>query len=681
MPAKDKNWIRKPLRIAAKQSRINNEDIAETFERFTLGMHCNVEQLCHIFKANDPEDPDAFTGEFMEELHGDMLDEYIANAHKNGVKIICYILLHQLFEKDRRNHPEWLQLKKNGEPVLIYYCDYGGCPTSTWGTEFTIQRIADLCKHDIDGIFLDGPLFFNECCYCDSCKKKFKETYNKELVDATYAEFTQFRLDEITTFIANIRHTVDSVNPNIVLYLNNSALRNDILGSNTRRLAPYVDIIGAEGGFFPAGKSDSLYMCSAFAKDIEDKAEGMPTVIFTKAERSPSAFITHTAAETTRVFAQTVANGANIWYGIHGSIDNVDTEAGQAAKKFFEFLEQNEPYYTDTKSIADAAIMWSMPTANFYASSVSASDFTGDGKESNVEYRADHRSEYMGFVEMLEHEHILFDSIDDVSIETRLDSYPLVILPACGSMSESNKEALRKYVSNGGTVIASFDTGVFNEYCTEKDCKFFEELFGVKYQGALKHNDRRDYMHLVEDSFPGLEPILMVPNLTIALETTTATALGWLYEPCPGSYKELKQFTTPAITKNTYGKGQAILFAGNIGSQYETFKPQRMRRVVSRLINSAISKRFETNAPACVEATLREQEDAYILHIINNTVDGNRPIERNIPIYDLTFELNVGPITSIKALKDENVSFSPTSTGAHIELDKLVDYSVIVLYK
>ena len=93
MPAKDKNWIRKPLRIAAKQSRINNEDIAETFERFTLGMHCNVEQLCHIFKANDPEDPDAFTGEFIEELHGDILDEYIANAHKNGVKIICYILL------------------------------------------------------------------------------------------------------------------------------------------------------------------------------------------------------------------------------------------------------------------------------------------------------------------------------------------------------------------------------------------------------------------------------------------------------------------------------------------------------------------------------------------------------------------------------------------------------------
>lgn len=682
MAAQNKNWIKNPMRIAAKQSRLSHEKVEDNFNRFTLDFHCNVEQLNHIFKGTDPEDPDAYSGEFIEEMHGEALDKYLENAHSHGIKIICYFLLHQIFEKDRRNHPEWIQVDKNGNPIIIYGCDYAGCPCSPWGTDYTLKRIAELCTHDIDGIFLDGPVFYPNCCYCDSCKAKFRQKYGKELVDATYAEYMEFRLDELTAFVANIRSEVDKVNPNIVLYLNNSALCSDFLGSNTRRLSPYVDIIGAEGGFFEAINGKSLYTCSAFAKDIEDKAEGKPTVIFTKAERAPSPFTTHTAAETKRVLAQTVANGANIWYGIHGPIESVETEAGIATKDFFTFLEKNEEYYTDTKNVANAAIMWSVPTANNYAASIRAGDFAGKGSKVDSELRADHTAEYMGFVELMSHNHILFDSIDEVSLESKINNYPLIILPCCAAMSESNKKALLKYVGNGGTVLATYDIAIMDEQGNDTDYTFLKELFGIEYQGVVCHDEHYDYLELSDDAFSGIVPTVMTAEKSVALETTTASVLARFYELLSGRYKELKGLSTPAITVNSYGKGKAIYIAENMGSQYASLKMGQVSKIFARLISKALPKTVETNAPSCVEITVREQENAYILHLINNSTDCGRPIENTLPIYDLDFTLNLGkPLKAAKALNNEEITFTSNDRGGKIHLNKLADYTAIVLEK
>lgn len=681
MAANNKDWINKPMRIAAKQSRLSHEKIEDNFNRFPKAFHCNVEQMNHIFKGTDPLAPDAYSGEFIEEMHSEMLDKYVENAHKNGVKIICYFLLHQIFEKDKNNHPDWIQVDKNRNPVIIYGCDYAGCPCSAWGSEYTLKRISQLCTHNIDGIFLDGPVFYPNCCYCDSCKEKFRQKYGKELVDATYDEYMEFRLYELTQFVANIRNEVNKVNPNIVLYLNNSALCSDFLGSNTRRLSPYVDIIGAEGGFFQAINSDSLYTCSAYAKDIEDKAEGKPIVIFTKAERAPSPFTPHTPAETKRVLAQTVANGANIWYGIHGPIETVDTETGLAVKEFFGFLEKNEQAYTGTRNIADAAVVCSLPTANYYASSILSGDFAGKGSKVDSKTRADHRNEYMGFVELMAHNHILFDSLDEVSLETKINNYSLVVLPCCAAMSESNKTALKKYVKNGGTVIASFDTAIMDETGTVTDYSFMEELFGIKYQEVICHDEHFDYLELTDNAFNGILPTVITGDKTIKLETTTATVQARFYELLSGRYKELKGLSTPAVTTNNFGKGKAVFIAENIGSQYGEFKTGQVSKMFSCLADEALERIIKTNAPACVEVTLRENNNAYILHIINNSTDCGRPIETTLPIYDLNFEICVNSVTSVKALKDEQIEFAVTQNGIKLHLNKLNDYTVIMLNK
>jgi len=676
-----KDWIQKPMRISAKQSKFSNEDDYEIFNRFTKEFHCNVEQVNHIFKATDPADLDAFTGEFKEELHGEKIDKYLDNAHKNGIKVICYICAHQLFVKDKNEHPEWLQVDKEGNYAIAYGTDYLGCLNTSWA-QYTIDRIAALCKHDVDGVFLDGPLFTPGCCYCDSCNEVFMKKYGKDIHDSSLREFMEFRVDALTDFVKKIRETMDSINPNIILYLNNSAVRPDIIGSNAHRLYPYVDIIASEGGFFTANNASTNYMCTAFAKDIENKAQGKPTVIFTKAERSPSSYVTHTAFETKRTLAQTVANGANTWYGIHGQIDSVNNEGGIATKEFFKFLSDNEEYYTNTQSVAKVALMWSMPTANYYSSSVDASDFTGEVREANGALKADHRTEYMGFVELLSHNHIPFDAIDDVTIEKKINNYEMIILPSCAAMSESNKQTLKEYVKNGGTVLASFEVGVYDEYCENLETSFMEELFGIKYNKVLSLDGRKQYMDIPKNSFPEIESYSQTPDLRIDLNADQAETICRFYLAGKGNYKELAGLGNPAITMNNYGKGKAILYAGSIGEFYITSKDKATRKVFRQITMDCVSNIIETNAPRCVEVILREQEERYILHIINHASDGCRPCDENIPVYDLSFDINVGnTLKSAMALKDEIIDFVPTINGAKISLDKLTDYTVIAIEK
>jgi uncharacterized lipoprotein YddW (UPF0748 family) len=142
--------------------------------------------------------------------------------------------------------PGWVQLDREGKPITAYGVYYLNCINSSWISFFT-QNIEKLCRHDIDGIFLDGPIFSQQGCFCEACQEKFRERYGKSLHEATYAEHLRFNIDSVTEYMRKTCALVKSVHPGILLYINNSALRADVTGCNTRRVEPYVDMIGAEG--------------------------------------------------------------------------------------------------------------------------------------------------------------------------------------------------------------------------------------------------------------------------------------------------------------------------------------------------------------------------------------------------------------------------------------------------
>jgi hypothetical protein len=159
---------------------------------------------------------------------------------------------------------------------------------------------------------LDGPILHK--CYCPACSKEFKAVYGKPITETSYGEHLSSNVDGITDFMKEIYGIVKSVNPELMLYINNSALRADVTGSNTRKVEPYVD-----------------------------------TVIFIAGDYKPRSFYMHTYHETKLYYAQSLANGANVWYGIQGPFDQMNTEGGKAAIEMNAFINKHKDICAGSK--------------------------------------------------------------------------------------------------------------------------------------------------------------------------------------------------------------------------------------------------------------------------------------------------------------------------------------------
>ena len=136
--------------------------------------------------------------------------KYIEEAHKRNFKVLIYFNVHAYDKKFALEHPDWVQKRDNGTIVdNLYGVKIAPCVNSPF-KDWSVNVIKELAtKHDIDGVFLDGPAYYPRACYCDHCRKKFKEKYGHELPrwedwgNSVWNKFVEFRYESIIVTHSN----------------------------------------------------------------------------------------------------------------------------------------------------------------------------------------------------------------------------------------------------------------------------------------------------------------------------------------------------------------------------------------------------------------------------------------------------------------------------------------------
>nr|HPJ21916.1 hypothetical protein [Clostridia bacterium] len=328
-------WYEKPMVLSAVQCNYG-EDSFDIMKNHVLGNNFNGEQLLHINATGH-------VSSYNEERDGEKLDRYLEEAAKNGLREILYWNVHCVYEETILKHPEWKQKDRDGNHIPAYGNQYLICINTPWMDEY-LKNLEKLCSHRLDGLFLDGPVFMWNGCYCEYCQARFKKEYGKEIHKARYSEFLEFRTNSVTRMIRETYEMKQRINPDIKLYINNSALRADVTGSNTSKVYPYVDFLGTEGGFCWINKTFDYTHTTNHAKYIETKANGKPYVVFIAGDAKPYSYCMYTGAETERLYALSLAQGANIWYGIHGPTKMFKSEAGRVSARFNKYITDNEEH-------------------------------------------------------------------------------------------------------------------------------------------------------------------------------------------------------------------------------------------------------------------------------------------------------------------------------------------------
>jgi len=666
-------WYEKPMVLSAVQCNYG-EDSFDIMKNHVIANHFNGEQLLHLNATGH-------VSSYVEDRDGEKLDIYLEQAKKMGLREILYWNVHCVYEETIIEHPEWKQKDRDGNHIPAYGNQYLICINTPWRDEY-LKNLEKLCTHKLDGLFLDGPVFMRNGCFCEYCQEKFRYEYGKSIFDAEYNEFLGFRTNSVTSMIKDTYEMKQRLNPDIMLYINNSALRADVTGSNTSKVYPYVDFLGTEGGFCWINKTFDYTHTTTHAKYIETKANGKPYVIFIAGDAKPYSYCMYTGAETERLYALSLAQGANIWYGIHGPTRMFKCEAGRVSARFNKYIRENEEHLINTKSCANTALMWSDSTSNYYASSVMKTDFTdkqeigGEGKNGN------HHDALTGFADILTRSHVQFDIADqDCIYDRRIFDYSLLIFPTYACISDEEATIIKEYVENGGNIISTFDTGMYDELGNKRDKGILDEIFGINRGKQIEYTDVGiGYTKLNEDIE---EPIIPMSGYAWEADPTgDAKVLAESYYPMAGRYVAFPTESFGYVLENKYGKGKSIYISGTVGEVYNEWCNPDNRKMIARRINEITDPLTVTNAPQSVEISLRKQLHTgnHLLHIVNMTRGPGRPMEETIPISDISIEVSGVYGDSAKGIyKGTEYDIEKTDKGCKINLQTLKEYEVIVI--
>ncbi|NNF03005.1 MAG: hypothetical protein HKN17_00955, partial [Rhodothermales bacterium] len=100
---------------------------------------------------------------------------------------------------------------------------------------------------------------------------------------------------------------------------------------------------------------------------------------------------------------------------------------------------------------------------------------------------------------------IPFRDIDDRDLETGdLSEYDVLVLPSVRALSDRQIERIRAFMDEGGSVLATWATGVYREDGSWRGWSFLEQTFGLDFEGFAGRDELN--WQVSTDTFPGVTP-------------------------------------------------------------------------------------------------------------------------------------------------------------------------------
>ena len=247
-----------------------------------------------------------------------------------------------------------------------------------------------------------------------------------------------------------------------------------------------------------------------------------------------------------------------------------------------------------------------------------------------------HQNAVLGAMQLCEHVKIPYSILPEQSLtEELLKDYPLLLLPEVYVIEESTKKLLERYVENGGILISSGQSGLWNRDSIRRPSSSIADLMGIgdsaiheeyqanRWAAYLKSSGCVDFHGLLSCTTPPVSEHFFETDcqngaeslLDFILPCVACDFQHWVnwWSPPPG-----KEFGHPALVRHPYGKGTSYYFAFDFFTMANSF--QYPKELFSDLL--AMSRlrpviHNQTEIPDILRTAYFETEDAYLVHQIS----------------------------------------------------------------
>lgn len=644
-------------------------------------------QIPYHYHVQDPK---------YEDLFG-----YMVNAcRKKGYAIICRTDSHAIHEDAYRAHPEWAAVTADGKPRRHWSHPevYVSCPLGPYGFDFMKRVHGELAaKYDMDGIFCNRwP--GSGICYCESCRKSFFEFCGRELpvnmdpADETVRLYRKWHEQKAFELCQCWDEEIRKNNPNMRFIPNSSVgtapfIDNKLLGDYAEVL--YADYQGRSGLMTP-------WFNGRTAKELNAVLQGKPVGgIFSTGTCEKRWKDSVQEPEELRMWiSEAVANGLRPWF-TKFSMQVFDDRWMPVVKELYRKYRDWEPYLRDTHSRAEVALMFSQQTVKEYAYAQ---------REQLVEKPIN------GWYQALTEARIPFDMLDSHYIgAAHLSRYKAVVLPNIAVLSDADCETLTQYAENGGAVLATYETSLYDENGKKRNDFGLSALLGVHAGGTERRNEQNAYITVkrgvgdpllsegffAEDSGEGW----CADRRICGTENRTGIRFDPAdFEPSPYAtvpafpdlpMEEVYPRETPAdyeeVLYRKVGKGRAVYFCGDPDRCYWDYLLPDTKRLLVNSVRWAIrgDDAVRVKGPGFIDVTLRQSAKGLTVHLVNMTaVHAMRgPAEEILPLQgiEVLVRSDLMETQTVISLENAAITFEKGVKYTKITLPMLKLHEVLVV--
>ncbi len=620
--------------------------------------------------------------------NADTLGYLVEGCKKQGMKIMLRTDPHAARQNVFDAHPDWIAVTPEGQkrrhwanPDLWVTCALG-----PYNFEFmTAIHTEIMQRFSPEGIF-SNRWAGHDICHCEHCQQNFK-TYaglplpqKADKLDLTYRKWTDWRTKRLrelwAVWDAAIRQQrpasrfIPNGFPDKVLTGKEADLFFADQQARRGLTAPWANGKGAKELRATLGLKPLI---GIFSVGIEEEFRWKDSV--------------QSDAEIRVWVAEGTANGMRPCFVKFGA-DIFDKRWMEAVATVYEGYHKNEKYLRNTASLARVGVVYSEQTDRNY------------GGKPWQQRSSDHLD---GMYHALIESRIPFDMVNDrLLAPDDLNQFKLLILPNIAALSEGQCRQLQAFVEAGGSLVATFETSLYDENGQQRPDFGLATLFGVSYDQKVEGPLRNSYLHLRHDAKNAQNKLILknlddTPRIINAIHkvnvkpTTTFPSPVTLIPtypdlPMEDVYPRIAETDTREVYLRQIGKGRVAYLPGDLDRTFWQLLNTDHGQLLNNVITWALDEEpvATVTGPGVIDVTVWRQARSMTVHLVNltNPMMMKGPFRELIPVAaEVTVRGPTGAtITGVKLLMiGQKATFKQADGKLTIAVPAILDHEIVAL--
>jgi Hypothetical glycosyl hydrolase 6/Beta-galactosidase trimerisation domain len=388
-------------------------------------------------------------------------------------------------------------------------------------------------------------------------------------------------------------------------------------------------------------------------------------------------------------FSETSAAGMVPYYhivgaekGMGGKGMGVDRRELDVPRTYFAWTAQHEPHFRNKRTLARLGVVMGQRTQLFYKTRGTATT------EQFVH----------GMYTALLEGRFFWDFVHEDRMDAEhLGKYSALILPNVALLSDAQCDRLRAFVRGGGSLLATFETSLYDEQNQPRASFGLGDVLGIEKFGDVTGNTGNAYYARIERPheilsgfantgwLPGAD--YYVPLAPVESPVLTVVP-GFPAYPPELAYPPTPQTNLPAVVLREQGASRTAYIAGDIERSLWLSGDVDLSRLLQNTIRwiTRDEQLVIVRGKGLVECFAYETEPGFALHVLNYTNPNTHrglirefyPIGAQEVSFTIPAERTVRRVQLLKSGKD--VAFKRVNNRIEFTIPSVVEYEMAAVY-